>query len=600
MKDFFKFFAAALLALFIFFIVFIIIVGVLLPNKRSVSVPNKAVLVFNLSRPISDKPSTRNFGDLVETGTGASVLTPVTLRAVLDSLEQAATDNRITALYLRGQVGRDPTYSGWATLTEVHDAILRFKKSNKPVIAFQENLDERTYYLTSTADKAYFHPIGLFELNGLSSSLLYYTPLLRRYGINVQAIREGKYKSAVEPFTRDSISPENQEQLNALLQDVYGVFSTAVSQSKGIQPDELNRLVQTQGLIFPNDAVSAKLVNALKNEDEVIAELRGLTGEPEPKSAEDYFKSGIALTDYYQSFAAKRSTAGDKIVVIYAEGDIIDGYSRTAVAADYLVQLLRKARLDKEVRAVVLRINSPGGSASASDKILQESLRVRAAKPFVVSMGSVAASGGYMIAMGGQRLFASADTITGSIGVFSMIPDISGLLKQLTINTSVVKTAPLADEISILHPLTDQGRTEMQRYIDLLYSSFISDVATGRNLPVATVQGVAQGRVWSGQRALGINLVGELGGLREAILAAADLAKITKYTVTEYQQPQGWDALIGNLLQQTGILASDDVLANPDVLQSGIKWLEKEVKDLQNYNDPHGVYARMPYNLIIK
>jgi protease-4 len=248
----------------------------------------------------------------------------------------------------------------------------------------------------------------------------------------------------------------------------------------------------------------------------------------------------------------------------------------------------------------VLRINSPGGSASASDKILREAQLLKAAKPLVVSMGSTAASGGYMIALAGQRLFASANTVTGSIGVYSLIPDISGLLQQQGINVSVVETAPFADAPSIFQPLSEQERAKLQSYIDLLYSSFLQHTAQGRNLTLETVQGLAQGRIWSGQRAQAAGLVGELGGLTEAILAAAELAKLDKYSVIEYQKAQGWEEVVANLLQGSKAVEYLQAASTQDLFTRGREALNKQVKELRFYNDPHGIYARLPYSLVIE
>ena len=589
MKSFFRTVLASLVALFIFTLLFLVFLGSLIGTQEiAPRVEKKTLLTLDLEVPISDRQPRQKFADAVDAAFRERPQGRQTLREVVTAIDRAAGDKRITGLFIKGNVTREGYYSGWAALKEVREAIARFRKAGKPVITWQENLDEATLYVVSPAERIVLHPLGLMEFNGLAAEVIYFKDAFEKYGIQVQVTRVGKYKSAVEPFLRSHMSDENREQLEALLGDLFSESVTAIAESRGLEAEALLALSRKRGALTAPEALDAGCVTAVGYYDEVLERLRELTGTEKGKPIERQLSVG----DYFTA-TEKKSSGKGKVAVIYAEGMILSGNDEDEIGGDYLARLLRKAREDDKVKAVVLRINSPGGSASASDVIQRETLLLKKEKPFLVSMGTVAASGGYWIAARADELWAEPNTITGSIGVFGLFLSVRELMNEHGLNIDVVRTSPLADFFSIFRPKTETELGLVQRIVERIYDQFIDKVAKGRHLDPRRVREIAQGRVWSGRAAKELGLVDRLGGLKQAIAAAAQRAGLgDRYAIEEYQREE---ELVEVLLKELGMLPEeDDDAQSPDMRQ-----LWRRLQGLLRYTDREGVYARMPFDLTI-
>ncbi len=603
MRDFLKQVLASLTGTVIFFGVLLGGVLLLLASVASLSsgrspepdIRDKTVLVFNLSTTISDiAPSEDGREADVQRllrGGGGRILP---LSAALDCLDKAAADKRIVGLYLHGNLASEGYGSGFAALREVREALLRFKAAGKPIYAYNDAYSERDYYLMSVADKLYLNPFGAIEMNGLVSEMMFLGEAFKKYGVGIQVTRVGKYKSAVEPLLFDKMSPESREQTQKLLDDVWGEFVSGVAPARRLAPEDLQRLANEKAILSGEEAVTAKLADQTAYLDQVIADLRKLT---EVRDDATSFRQ-VSLTTYARvsrrSLGLERSSR-NLIAVVYAQGDIVDGQGGDGqIGGDQLAKELRKLRQDKEIKAVVLRVNSPGGSALASEVIRRELAEIRAGgKPVVVSMGSVAASGGYWISTASDKIFAAPNTITGSIGVFGILPNIQKLAGDYGVKWDTAKTHRYADLGTITRPKTEDELKLIQANVDRIYDEFLTRVAEARKLSKETVQEIAQGRVWSGTEAKRLGLVDEFGGLEAAIQAAAEAAKLgADWKIVEYPKRR-------NLAEQLAKLFADDdsdrVAQSP--LQRELERVWAEAAALAALNDPLGVYARLPFTL---
>jgi protease-4 len=447
------------------------------------------------------------------------------LKEILKGIRAAAEDEHIKGIML------DVSYSpnSYATLEEIRNALQEFKKSKKFVVAYGEMMEEHSYYLASVADKIYMHPTGDMLFNGFSYSSVYMKGLLDKLGVEAQLIRHGKFKAAGEPLIADHMSDENREQIKSFTGSIFNHFIEEIAKSRKkttAEVLEISNKLQVQSL---EDAKKLGLIDGLKYRDEFDAELRKLAGTEEGKEL-DY----MAMGSYAAHAREKNLTVKNKIAVIYASGDIVSGESdKENMGSETIVEALKKARKDSAVKAVVLRVNSPGGSALASDVIWREVILTKKVKPVVVSMGAVAASGGYYIAAPADMIIAEPNTITGSIGVFGLTINAQKLLNdKLGLRFEKVNFGDYADIGSPDRPMTAPEKEIIQRMIDRIYDDFISRVAEGRKLTKEHVDSIAQGRVWSGADAIKIGLVDELGGIEKAIAVAAKKAKLEEYRVT--------------------------------------------------------------------
>lgn len=609
MRDFLKHTFASLVGLLIFFglgtsgLIFLLIAAA--SKNTEPSVKDKSVLVFDMSTSITDTNASSGTGELIQKAvSGERDQESVTLRTVLDTIDKATKDSRIIGIYLDGSGESSGISSGFATLKEVRQALERFKSAGKKIIAYDVDWDETSYYLGSVADTVVVNPLGMMEMNGLRSETMFLTGAFEKYGIGVQVIRVGKYKSAVEPFVLTKLSPENRQQIQKLLNDIWGEFRLTVAKSRKLTPQQVQAIADNQGLLMAHQAQKNKLVDKIAYYDQVVADLKKLT---ESKDEDKSFRQ-IDLSTYggvSEKLVGKERNSQNKIGVIYAEGEIVSGQgSLRQVGGDRLASQLRQMRQDDSIKAVVLRVNSPGGSATASEVILREVRLTREKKPVVVSMGNMAASGGYWISTYANRIFAEPNTITGSIGVFGMLINVEKLASNNGISWDVVKTGKYADSQTISRPKTSEELSIYQSSVNRIYYQFVGKVAESRKLSQNKVQEIAQGRVWSGLAAKQIGLVDEIGGLEKAIAHAAKAAKLgDDWEVKQYQKSRSLEErllrnLLGSSIQSNNQNVNNDTLFSP--LTVPYQQLRENIDILGSLNDPLGVYARLPYYLHIR
>ncbi|MBE9116625.1 signal peptide peptidase SppA [Lusitaniella coriacea LEGE 07157] len=570
-------------------LVFLIVAAV--STSEEPSIKNKSVLVFDLSTSIRDTEPPVSLGEAVS----GDVPAAIPLRQVLQNLEKATQDKRIVALFLNGSNGIGNT--DYATLAEIRPALEQFRESGKKIIAYGVDWGEREYYLGSVADEVILNPMGIVEMNGLSSEQVFFSQALDKFGIGVQVIRVGRYKAAVEPFIQQTMSPENRQQIAGLLGDLWGEFIADVGTSRKIPANKLQALANTKGIFLASEAKAQGLVDRVAYFDEVAAELREISGKGDD---EQLFRK-VSLEGYSDISvkAFKQESSQNKIAIVYAEGAIVGGRGEDGqIGSARINEQLRDVREDEDVKAVVLRINSPGGSATASELILREIQLIRQEKPVIVSMGDVAASGGYWIATGADYIFAEPSTITGSIGVFGLLPNLEKISNDNGVAWEIVKTGQLADLDTVVRPKTPQELALYQRLVNQVYDLFLDKVAKSRNIPKEKVAQIAQGRIWSGQDAKQIGLVDELGGIESAIAYAAKKAELDEdWEAEEYLEEPDWERQLIDMLQEE---AHIDSLTASNPFSSEFNKMKKDLAILQLLSDSKGVYALLPFEFRIK
>ncbi len=611
MKNFFTSFFATLTALVVFIIgaclVGFLFLGALvaLSQKKPVAVEDGSYLVFDLSTSIVDTPEQNEGFDEFMEALGGESRHQLQLRQVTRAIEAAADDNSIKGLYLTGNLHG----GGFAAIKEVREAILHFKGKGKPVKAYIDYAATRDFYLASAANEVVLDPYGAIVMPGLASQPMFFAGAFEKFGVGVQVTRVGKYKSAVEPYTRKDMSPENREQIQKLLTDVWQDVTLTVEDARKLPAGALQKVVDAKGFIRADAAKQAKLVDRVAYLDEVLADLKEATGR---KNSDKPFKQ-INLKSYARLVPASGATpkrmaaekvdfAGgrDKVAIVYAEGEIVDGSGNEEglVYGEKTARMLREVREDDSIKAVVLRVNSPGGSVSASEQIAREVALLRKSKTVIVSMGSLAASGGYWISMPGERIFAEPTTITGSIGVFGLFVNFQGLFNdKLGLTFDTVKTGRFADAATVTRPKTPEELALFQDSVDWVYDQFISKVAAGRKLDRSAVEEIAQGRVWSGSEALKLGLVDELGGLSAAVKYAAGEAKLgDNFRVAEYPRRKQFAEAFASALEGR----RDDQAAASGPVGMLMRQAAGEIKALNHFNDPQGLYARLPFDLSLR
>ena len=580
------------------------LVGVFLASggqEPEVLVEKDSLLVMDLSTDIVDGVPA-DAGALFEVYGGPR---SISLYKALDAIAAAAEDDKISGIYLEGS-----SFEGLATLKEVRDALSKFKESGKPIWAYSTSFNERDYYLTSVADNLMLAPVGTMEINGFRAETQFLSDALDKYGVGVQVVRVGKYKSAVEPFIRSESSTEDKQQTQALLSDRWQDFLNTVSSDRDITPQQLQALADNVALIEPDEALEAGLVDRLGFYDDVRTELKALTGAEDDENDEDSDDDDlpeIQFADYAQmvakdKLASTQFTDEETIAVIYAEGEIIVGedIQPGAITSQGLADTLRDARQDEDIQAVVLRVNSPGGSAIASEIITDEVKKLAEEKPLIVSMGDYAASGGYMIAAPGAKILASPNTITGSIGVYGLLLNFQEIANNNGITWDTIKTAKFADMQTASRPQTDAELKIQQDYVDTLYERFTSIVAEGRDISKDRVSQVSQGRVWTGKKAIDADLVDELGGLQDAIALAAETAEIEDFKVAEFPRLPSLEEQLLDSIFGVGITAELAQLVtqlpwNKDPLTDELLKIRENLTLLENLNDPNNMYMRLPF-----
>lgn len=538
MRSFFKIFFASLLALVVFALIgFFLMVGAIsgITSKEKPRVADKSVLVLDLSTHFKEQKNEDPINELTSNEESAPGLYDV-----LRLIRQAKDNNNISGIYIVA----NGNANSFASSHELRAALSDFKTSRKFVIAHGDVMSEGAYFVASAADKVYVNPTGAIDWSGFSINFAFLKGTLEKLEIQPQVFYAGKYKSATEIFRTEQMTPENELQTKEWLGDLYAHFLLAVSNTRKIDTTTLHQLANTGAIQTPQDAAKYKLVDGMKYDDEVKDEFKRLL------NLGKHDKINFVSISKYAEAVDYTASGKDKIALIYAAGDIVDGEgTEENIGGDRFLKLIRRIRLDNGVKAIVLRINSGGGSALASEKIWRELALAKRDKPVVVSFGDVAASGGYYIGCGGDSIFASPNTITGSIGVFTIMPNMQNFFKnKLGITFDGVKTAEYADAGAVYKPLSEAEKGFVQTSVDRIYDQFKQRVSQGRKLNINTVDSIAQGRVWSGADAKQLGLVDRFGGLQDAVDCAARMAKTNNYRLREYPENSSW---LNKLLNKT-------------------------------------------------
>jgi len=558
------------------------------------AVAARSVLILNLSTSFQEAVQDASPAGMIQRVVGGSEEPALPLAGVLQALDRASHDKAISALYLTGNVQGQGYGSGPAALKELREAILRFKAtSGKPVIAYNHQWTRKEYYLCAGVTRLYLNPSGELDVSGLSAEPMFFAAALKKYGVEVQVTRVGKYKSAVEPYILDRMSTESREQLTALLGDIWDDWKDAVAADRHLAPADIQSLADTRGQLTGPEALKAGLVDKLAAPDEVLDELKTLAG----RKATDTDFPQVDLDTYMRLPAPVQGR--NRIAMVFAEGEIVDGYGRMGqVGGERLSRELRRLRLDPDVKAIVLRVNSPGGSALASELIQREVILAGKVKPVVVSMGYLAASGGYWISTYGDRIFAEPNSITGSIGVYGLLPNIQKLALEHGVSWDPIQTGKLAGSTTITRPRTELELARIQALVDDIYDQFLTRVSASRKMSRDQVNEIAQGRVWSGRQAQKLGLVDELGGIQDAVRYAAKRAKIEgDYRVDGPSEPRSLAERLFRLLNGSDERGFSESKGPAAELRGRF---EQVLGSLQALNDPRGVYARMPFELNLR
>ncbi|MFI5151086.1 MAG: signal peptide peptidase SppA [Bacteroidia bacterium] len=555
--------------------------GIMKLESKTKTPLSASVLCLKLDKKIPERTSKSPFDNFSFGSLSTEI--PIGLNDILAELKEAKGDDHVKGIFL--ELSSVP--AGSAMLEEIRNALLDFKKSKKFIISYGETYTQGAYYIASVSDKVYLHPAGLIEWKGLSAQIMFYKGLLDKLDVSVQIFRHGKFKSAIEPFDLDKMSEANRLQTLGYVSAIWNHLCEGVAAERNISIGELNRLADGLLVHSASDALVNKLADELLYKDEVLDRINKLL-----KNKENEKINFVTIEAYRQ--APKKIESGEggrkKIAVIYAVGEIQSGEGDDSnIGSERISKAIRDARLDASIKAIVLRVNSPGGSALASDVIWREVTLAKAAKPVVVSMGDVAASGGYYIACAADRIFAQPNTITGSIGVFGILPNVQKLLNnKLGITIDTVKTNRHSDLGSLYRPVTPEERIYILNGIQQVYAEFITKVGAGRHLDTARVDSIGQGRVWSGTDGKAIGLVDELGGINEAIACAAKMAKLEQYKIISLPvQKSALSALFSDLTteEQTNMLKT--VMG-----ESYLHYLQ-----LKSLTQAKGVQARIPYDV---
>lgn len=584
MKDFFKNVFATFVGIFLFVLVtlllgFVCIFGMVLSSESTTEIENNSVLVINLSGPLSERSDKNVMAEFI-----GNVASGVSLEDVLSGIEKAKTNKNIKGIYIEAGAFAPNSY---ASLQEIREALIDFKKSHKWIVAYGDSYTQSSYYLASVANDVYLNPQGMLDWHGLSSQRIYLKDMLAKFGVKMQVSKVGTYKSATEMFTEEKMSDADRQQTSTYLNGIWKYLLKGVSESRNIPIAKLNEYADSL-ITFanPTSYLKMKLIDKLLYTDQVRNEVKKRLGI----NSDDEIHQ-ISLTDLK---AVEPAKGGSEVAVYYAYGDIVDSpvsntsFNQHSIVGKDVCNDLKELMDDDDVKAVVIRVNSGGGSAFASEQMWHQIMELKKVKPVVVSMGGYAASGGYYMSVPANWIVAEPTTITGSIGIFGMFPDFSGLASEkLGIKFDEVKTNKNGTFGSTMRPLTPDEMRMLQVYIDRGYTTFKNRVAQGRNLTMAQVEAIAQGHVYTGEDALKIKLVDELGGLDKAVKKAAQLAKIDNYYKVSYPSPVNWfDQIFGENVQ-------DNYLNEQLYTSLGIFYQPFSI--LRTINQQSAIQARLPY-----
>jgi protease-4 len=590
MKQFFKFVFATIIGIiistFLLILILIGIVSVATSSDKTTEVASNSILRIALTSAIPERTPDNPLSGLGFLGFDDNKT--IGLNDILANIRKAKTDSNIKGIFL------DESYmqAGQATTEEIRNALIDFKKSGKFIVAYSEIYTQSFYYLASVADKVYMNPKGIFEFHGFSSQIMFYKGALDKLGIDMQIIKVGTYKSAVEPFFLTKMSDANRMQVNSYLGSLYDQFLTGISQSRKINKDSLFNIANNLLIQNPEDAVRYKLLDGLKYKDELLDDLKQRLGVDKKKNIKS-----VNIADYTKANGANdddtTSNTDSRIAIVYASGEINGGDGDdNSIGSEKISKTLRQVRLDDKVKAVVLRVNSPGGSSLASDVIWREVLLTKKVKPVIVSMGDYAASGGYYISCAADSIYAEPNTITGSIGIFAMLPNLQKFFNdKIGVTFDGVKTGKFADLGDVSRPLSPEERMILQAQVNKGYDIFTQAVADGRHKTKDYINSIGQGRVWTGTQAIKIGLVDKLGNINDAIHSAAKMAKLKNYSVIPYPEQTSKLKNLGR---------SFSVEMKTYMVQSELGDNYKYYNQIKEAVKLSGVQMRMPYEVVIK
>jgi protease-4 len=585
MKQFFKMMFASTLGALVATGVIVLLgtfmfIGVVasVSNQPAYTPSSGTVLKLSLNGSLADNAEENPFAMLL-----GEKATQLSLKDILKSIRVAKNEPNIKGIYIESGIFS----SGTANIDAIRRALIDFKESGKFIVAYADSYMQGGYYLSSVADKVYLNPVGVIDLLGFASQTTFYKGILKKVGIEMQIFKVGTYKSRVEPFMLDKLSDENREQLTSYMNGIWGNILQGIAEARKISVEDINRFAD-KGLSISSAAntIEYGLVDELSYKIDVeayVKELAGQTGD----------KLKTAGVDKLRNVKETTKKKSDKIAILYAEGEIMSEaetspYSNATAITEKMVTELNKLYKDDNVKAVVLRVNSPGGSAFISDQIWHEVVRMKEAKPLVVSMGNVAASGGYYISCAANKIVAEKNTITGSIGIYGMFPNATGLYKMLDVTTDVVKTNHFGDLGDMSRPMRDDEKALIQSYVELGYDTFLSRCAEGRTTTKEAIDKIGQGRVWTGQQALERGLVDELGGLDRAIEVAAELSNVADYSIIHVTGSK--DFFTDLLEKQLGELKLS-------IIKNMLGEEFDQIKKLHDIRSNMGILARLPYDI---
>jgi len=580
MKDFFKFMFAGMFGSILAGIVGIIvgiiaifaIIGMIASGGDDFELKENSVLHLKFNEAIGDRSSaTPNLMSV-------SLDTKQGLTDIIKNIKKAKEDENITGIFLDLGV----LSAGYATVEEIRNALIDFKADGKFIMSHADYYTHKSYYLASVADKLYLTPEGEVQFVGLSAQIMFYKSILKKIGVDPEIIRHGKFKSAVEPFMLDSMSTANREQTMTYVNSFWGTIVKGVSKQRNISVADLNQYADSISIRSAKTALDLNIVDALKYKDQILADLQTLSGTEEKEAI-------LVPLNKYATNAEKIEDIefpDDKIAVIYASGEIGMGTGDAeSIGSESLSKAIREARKDSSIKAIVLRVNSPGGSALASEIIWRETVLAKETKPFIVSMGDMAASGGYYIACYADTIVAQPNTLTGSIGVFGLLFNAVPVMNEYGVYVSTVNSNAHSDIATPLKKMTPYERGVIQTGVEEIYGTFIKHVAEGRGMTVDEVDAIGQGRVWTGENAMEIGLVDVFGGLNDAIRIASEKANITEYQLESYPKKEKFQQMIENVVADT----------KTNIIKSELGFTYKYYKNLKTVSKMKGIQARTPY-----
>lgn len=586
MKEFFKYLLASMLGLFLTFIIlFFVFLGMVksmmsFAENEIVAVPNKTVLYINFNQAISDRTPKPSLFDVWNTESSKAI----GLNDILKNLDKAKQDPNIEGIYM--ELGF--IQAGISTLEEIREAMIDFKTSGKFIITYSEYMSQGAYYLSSVSDKIYLNPKGMLLFKGLNAQVIFYKGLLEKLSVEAQIVRHGQFKSAVEPYMLDKMSKASRKQTQTYINSIWNSMLHSIAESRDLDVSALNKMADNLEIFNPELILKNGLVDGLKYKDEVLLELKKRLSIDEDDDI-----SSMTLAKYTNSPNLEINKSRDRIAIIYANGVMMAGEGNDEYIGSYgISRAIRKARNDKRIKAIVFRINSGGGDMIASEVIRREIELATKVKPVIASYGDVSASGGYWATCQATRIIAKETCLTGSIGVFGMMPNIQGLLNEkLGISVDIVNTNKNSDFVNITRPLSSYEKSVLQANVEKGYASFIELVAKGRGLRESFIDSIGQGRVWSGKDALKLGLIDEFGGLKRAIELAAEYAELDKFRIREY--PVQKDPIEQLLQNYMGASIQSKIIENE--LGEAYKY----VKYIREFSKLKGIQARLPFEIII-